>query len=195
MPASRDCPGKNSTKTSLLGPFSSVEFRVDFCQVDEKKVILLKSAEGAHIFFISDFSFSSNVPSLKMGKPRMSSTGSLSPSGKPRNRSGDLGRAYDHLRDMLPTYQSDRKKLTKIETLKLATIYISDLAGLLDEVKTDPTSALSADVRLTKRSRRNSNSSTEMSRSGSYQSLSSSSPSCDLFCPSVSPQTAVEVRT
>lgn len=109
-----------------------------------------------------------------MGKPR-----SPPIQAKPRDRAGDLGRAFDKLRDTLPTYQSGRKKLTKIETLKLAAIYISDLAGLLDQVQKDPSNLDSPDVRLQSRKRRTSASSSAStpSRTGSVSSISSSQQS------------------
>ena len=93
-----------------------------------------------------------------MGKPRNPVS-----QAKTRDRAGDLGRAFDKLRDSLPTYQSGRKKLTKIETLKLAVIYIDDLANLLVEVERNPSNLDSPDVRLPRRKRRSSSSTTASS--------------------------------
>ena len=47
-----------------------------------------------------------------------------------RSRMHTVNAAFDSLRDMVPTYPSNRK-LSKIETLRLACAYISDLAQLL----------------------------------------------------------------
>lgn len=50
---------------------------------------------------------------------------------KARARLTRLENGFDGLRNVLPTYQSGRKKLSKIETLKLAKMYIADLGALL----------------------------------------------------------------
>ena len=49
-----------------------------------------------------------------------------------RNRMHAVNNAFDMLRELVPAYPSNRK-LSKIDTLKLACAYISDLAGLLRE--------------------------------------------------------------
>lgn len=49
-----------------------------------------------------------------------------------RKRMHTVNEAFDDLRDLVPTYPSNRK-LSKIETLRLACAYIQDLAKLLTE--------------------------------------------------------------
>lgn len=49
-----------------------------------------------------------------------------------RNRMHAVNNAFDMLRELVPAYPSNRK-LSKIDTLKLACAYINDLAGLLRE--------------------------------------------------------------
>ena len=49
-----------------------------------------------------------------------------------RKRMHTVNEAFDDLRDLVPTYPSNRK-LSKIETLRLACAYIQDLAKLLSE--------------------------------------------------------------
>ena len=49
-----------------------------------------------------------------------------------RTRMHTVNAAFDHLRDLVPTYPSNRK-LSKIETLHLACAYIQDLAKLVRE--------------------------------------------------------------
>ena len=56
-----------------------------------------------------------------------------------------VNEAFDSLRELVPTYPSNRK-LSKIETLRLACSYIEDLAKLLHE--SPPVHAQGEDVAL-----------------------------------------------
>ena len=49
-----------------------------------------------------------------------------------RTRMHTVNAAFDHLRELVPTYPSNRK-LSKIETLRLACSYIQDLAKLVSD--------------------------------------------------------------
>ena len=60
-----------------------------------------------------------------------------------RTRMHTVNSAFDSLREMVPTYPSNRK-LSKIETLRLACAYISDLSQLLR----NPTNVHGEDVNI-----------------------------------------------
>ncbi len=58
-------------------------------------------------------------------------TNSLSASERERGRTQSVNGAFSHLRQLIPTEPVDRK-LSKIETLRLATSYIEHLAAALE---------------------------------------------------------------
>ncbi len=53
-----------------------------------------------------------------------------------RNRMHTVNSAFDQLRDLVPTYPSNRK-LSKIDTLRLACTYIQDLVSVLQAIHND----------------------------------------------------------
>ena len=69
----------------------------------------------------------------------------VSANRRERSRMHTVNEAFDSLRELVPTYPSNRK-LSKIETLRLACSYIEDLAKLLHE--SPPVHAQGDDVAL-----------------------------------------------
>lgn len=69
----------------------------------------------------------------------------VSANKRERSRMHTVNEAFDSLRELVPTYPSNRK-LSKIETLRLACSYIEDLAKLLHE--SPPVHARGDDVTL-----------------------------------------------
>ena len=69
----------------------------------------------------------------------------VSANKRERSRMHTVNEAFDSLRELVPTYPSNRK-LSKIETLRLACSYIEDLAKLLHE--SPPVHAQGDDVAL-----------------------------------------------
>ena len=75
------------------------------------------------------------------GRPRQSKP-------NPSRRGAKLAKGFDHLRSLIPCYPPD-KKLTKIETLRLAIMYINDLSEIVGKPEVDASPDISLGSSLT----------------------------------------------
>ena len=76
------------------------------------------------------------------GGEKSTAAASSAANERERGRTQSVNGAFAHLRQLIPTEPVDRK-LSKIETLRLATSYIAHLATMLEHKGTDDVNCIS----------------------------------------------------